>query len=131
MLEEACESEEEARKERFGRRNEEFMNEETKNEESKVELQGGGEMVPPVESRARLEGKLESYVPGDSFEDYLEQVDNYFELNKLENDERKVRLLINLIGSAASSKVIKSFKPEVYSTKTYAEVIAQCKKLFV
>lgn len=84
-----------------------------------------------VMAKQRLEGKLDPYVPGDPFDDYLEQVDNYFELNKLDDDERKVRLLINLIGPVASGKVIKSFKPDKYNTKTYKEVIDQCKKLFI
>lgn len=81
--------------------------------------------------KPRLEGRLDAYVPGDSFEDYLVQVEIYFDLNKLEDEERKVKLLLNLIGPAASTKVIKSFKPDKYTDKSYNEIITQCKKLFV
>lgn len=104
-----------------------------KEEEEKVETIENNEAieVQAMAQQRRLEGRLEPYVPGDPFDEYLNQVDNYFELNNLEANERKVRLLINLIGPAASNKVIKSFLPDAYHTKTYAEVIAQCKKLFV
>lgn len=84
-----------------------------------------------VAPKARLQLKLEPYVPGDSFEDYLELVDNYFEFNELAEENKKVRLLIHSLGSEAATKVIKSFKPEKYHEQTYAVVVAQCKKLFV
>lgn len=79
----------------------------------------------------RLVRTMETYVPGESFEDYLELVENYFELNALSEDKFKVMLLINKLGTAASSRVIKAFKPKSYREETYENVLKMCKKLFV
>lgn len=78
----------------------------------------------------RLIGRLESFVPGENFVNYIERVNNYFELNEIEDDRKKVRLLINVIGSEAADQVIDSLRPENYFEKTYAEVEAKCLKIF-
>lgn len=88
-------------------------------------------MAKEDKKQPRLMGKLEAYVPGESFEDYLELVENYFELNELKDEKFKVLLLINMIGSAASSKVIKAFKPRCYKDAKYNDVVKMCKKLFI
>lgn len=88
-------------------------------------------MANPPPPPLRLMGKLEAYVPGEPFEDYLELVDNYFELNELKEDKKKVLILINMIGATASSKVIKAFKPGSYKDEKYPDVVKMCRKLFV
>lgn len=79
---------------------------------------------------SRLIGRLESFIPGENFVNYIERVSNYFELNEIQNDQKKVRLLINVIGSEAADQVIDSFLPEKYHEKSYEEVEAKCKKIF-
>lgn len=79
----------------------------------------------------RLQGRLDPYIPGESFEDYLDQVECYFSLNELTDDAKKVRVLMNLMGSAASTKIMKSLKPEKYTAKSFAEIVKEGKRLFV
>jgi hypothetical protein len=79
----------------------------------------------------KLIGTLEPFVVGESdFDDYLSIVDNYFELNHVEEDNYKVRLLVNMIGSTASTKIIKAFKPVEIGKVKYPQLIEKCKKLF-
>jgi Zinc knuckle len=79
----------------------------------------------------KLIGTLEPFVVGESdFDDYLSIVDNYFELNHVEEDNYKVRLLVNMIGSTASTKIIKAFKPIEIGKVKYSQLIEKCKKLF-
>ena len=81
---------------------------------------------------SRLIGKLESFIIGENFDDYLERVENFFELNEktIDDDKQKILLLINLIGSEASTKIIKAFKPEKCTKSKYSDVIAKCKAIF-
>lgn len=81
-------------------------------------------------SSTRFVGKLEAFIIGESFEDYLTGVNNYLALNGIEKDEIKMRLFLNLVGGTASAKIIKAFLPAPYSEKTFDEVIAKAKKLF-
>ena len=58
--------------------------------------------------RASLTGSLEAYVLGENFDDYLERVNNYFELNGIPDEIYKIRLLLHLIGPIASTKITKA-----------------------
>lgn len=40
-------------------------------------------------------GQLNPYVPGESFEDYLEVANKFYALNRYQSDEELVRLLIS------------------------------------
>ena len=55
--------------------------------------------------RASLTGSLEAYVLGENFDDYLDRVNNYFELNGIPDEIYKIRLLLHLIGPVASTKI--------------------------
>lgn len=76
-------------------------------------------------------GRLDPYISGDDFDDYLEQADNYFELNAQMEETWKVRLFLNLVGPAINASIFRSFDPERCLTKKFDEVFARCKKLFV
>lgn len=78
-----------------------------------------------------FKAKLDPYVPGDDFEIYLNLVTNYFVLTNVEEDVQKVRLLINQIGTTASTKVIKALKPKKFEDATFQEVSTLCTTLFV
>ena len=79
----------------------------------------------------RLMGKLEAYVLGDNFDDYLFLVNNFFHLNGLKDDKLKVRLLINQIGGTASNKIIKAVKPQTIEELNYADLLKICKSIFM
>lgn len=81
-------------------------------------------------TNTRYIGSLEAFVVGENFDDYLVGVNNYFALNKINEDEKKMRLFINQIGAVASAKIIKAFKPASFSTKSFDENVAMAKKLF-
>lgn len=76
-----------------------------------------------------LVGRFEPYITGDDFADYLDQAENYFELNAQTTEARKVRLFLNLVGPSISSKIFKSFKRERCLSKKFDEVFARCKEL--
>lgn len=78
----------------------------------------------------RLVGNLEPYVIGEDFEDYLVGVNNFFELNSVSDDKYRVRLLMNLIGSTASTKIVKALKPRKFDDEKYDVIIAKCRSLF-
>ena len=60
-----------------------------------------------VNWRTSLMGNLEAFVLGESFDDYLERVNNYFELNVITDETYKIRLLLHRIGPVASAKLQK------------------------
>ena len=78
----------------------------------------------------RLVGKLDAYLLGESFNDYLILVKNYFDLNGVRDDKFKVRLLINQIGSAASTKILKAIKPTSLEELSYDSLLITCKSIF-
>ena len=80
--------------------------------------------------RASLTGSLEAYVLGENFDDYLERVNNYFELNGIPNEIYKIRLLLHLIGPVASTKITKACKPGNVTDIGYTLFVAKCKSLF-
>ena len=79
----------------------------------------------------RLMGKIEPYVLGDNFDDYLVLVSNFFHLNALKDDKLKVRLLINQIGGTASNKIIKAVKPKTIEELDYGNLMKICKSIFL
>jgi hypothetical protein len=107
--------------------------EETKSELDNISNSGGSkgeEQAEMTDKTVRLVGTIEPYILGEVFEDYLVGITNYFALNKIEDETYKVRLLINLIGTNASTKIIKSFLPEDFSKQKYDVVVEKCRKLF-
>lgn len=95
-------------------------NEDKTTVESKMIVQGTNSML----------GTCESYVLDTNFGDYLEGLKNYFALNKIEEDVMKVRLLVNLIGTEASAKIIKAVKPKVFTDYSYDKLVEICEDLF-
>jgi hypothetical protein len=76
------------------------------NETKSVE---NNEIAVPARS---LLGVMEPYTLGECFEEYLERLKNFFELNAIKDDVFRVRLLMNYIGPMASAKISKSCKPK-------------------
>ena len=79
---------------------------------------------------ARLKGRIENYLLDESIEEYLERVDFYFALNKIEDSKEKVLMLITQVGTAAAQKIQRAFKPNKVDVQSYEQVTATCKKLF-
>jgi hypothetical protein len=82
--------------------------------------------------KTRLVGVTEPYVVGeDNFDDYLSNVENYFELNvqAISEEKQKVRLFVNIIGPTAAKKIINAYKPKSFSEAKYSELIEKCKKV--
>jgi hypothetical protein len=75
-------------------------------------------------------GSCEGYILDSNFDDYLAGLVNYFALNKVEDDTMKVRLLVNLIGTEASAKIMKAVKPKAFTDFKYDGLVTLCKKLF-
>ena len=67
---------------------------------------------------ARLKGRIENYLLDESIEEYLERVDFYFALNKIEDSKEKVLMLITQIGTAAAQKIQRAFKPNKVDCKS-------------
>ncbi len=65
-----------------------------------------------------------------SFGYYVWNLDNYFTLNNVDSDEKKVRLLMNLIGDAGE-KIRNSFLPQDPTEFTYKQIVERCNKLFL
>lgn len=76
-------------------------------------------------------GVMEPYVIGESFEDYLDRLENYLLLNDVKDDMKKVMLLMNLLGKEASNKVARACLPEKPTAHTYKTMIEFCKKAFL
>ncbi len=81
------------------------------------------EKVVAMDSKNRLVGKLENYILGESFDDYLTLANNFFDLNLLMDDKLKVRLLVNQVGSTASTKILKAIKPTKLEDLDFATLI--------
>lgn len=94
---------------------------------SKSDDDSDGAMAP----QQRLFGSMEPFVLGENYEDYQWRLDNYFALNKVTDEDFKRRLLMNVIGATASTKVMKSLLPKVFTEVTYDEIVTHCKKLFI
>jgi hypothetical protein len=97
-------------------------------------MEGNKELLAMANMMAQgskvLLGTCENYVLDSNFDNYLEGLKNYFALNKITEDEMKVRLLINLIGTEASAKIIKALKPKVFTDFKYSELVKVCEDLF-
>jgi hypothetical protein len=86
-------------------------------------------LVENANSR-RWMGKMESYEVGSNFDDYMALTNNFFELNQVTDDQMKVRILVNQIGSAASAKIIKAVKPKQFNELSFRELISLCESIF-
>jgi hypothetical protein len=78
----------------------------------------------------RWMGRMEPYEVGSNFDDFMALTNNFFELNEVTDDQLKVKILMNQIGSAASSKIIKAVKPKQFSELSFTELIALCESIF-
>jgi Zinc knuckle len=77
-----------------------------------------------------LVDSMENFVIGEDFAEYLDRFNNYIELNRVADDIYKIRLLTNLMGPAASSKVSKACKPRTPTEYTYELLVKKCKTIF-
>lgn len=103
-----------------------------KEESQKVQKEKSDKMPdPPVIVSQLMLGTTEPFILGDDFEVWIERLNNYFDINKITDDDFKGKLLMNVIGATASAKVSKSFKPKKFTDYNYKEIEAKCKKLFV
>lgn len=87
---------------------------------------------PPTSSPVpnRFLGRLESNVLGEDFDDYIAQVKKFYEMNNFEDDKLKVRMF-NAMGTAASSRLIKTLKPKQPTDLKFKEIVKEGQKLFV
>ena len=69
----------------------------------------------------RLAGTFEHFVPGANFEDYLERLENYFEMNFLHDSDYKKRMFLNFIGEHTYVILKKLLVPKVIKNVTYEE----------
>ena len=75
--------------------------------------------------------RFEPYVLGDNFESYLRRLEGLFAITNVTEDVQKVRRLKYYLGATAEEKLENLFLPANYIEKTFDEVIAKCKELFV
>lgn len=85
---------------------------------------------PVVVSQQLMLGTTEPFILGGDFEVWIDRLNNYFDINKIQEDEFKAKLLMNVIGATASAKVTKSLKPKKFTEFKYKEIEEKCKKLF-
>lgn len=80
----------------------------------------------------RLHGVLKSYVTGESFESYLHHLESFFRVNKSQNldDEFKVNLVFNMIGTDPSEKITKALLPKNPSELSYDEFVKVMESIF-
>lgn len=80
---------------------------------------------------AATQGTMYPYILGEDFSEWLNNLEVYLEINAVTVDRRKVLLLFNLIGPAASIKISKACKPDKPADKSYADIVAICEGLFM
>lgn len=67
-------------------------------------------------------GNIEPYVPGENFPEYQERLEQFFELNEVK-EEKRVAMLITLIGPE-TYRILKSLVlPEVPKSKSYKDLV--------
>jgi hypothetical protein len=83
-----------------------------------------------VISKNQFMGNLEAYVLGDNFDQYMALANNFFGLNGIVSDQKKVQLRINQIGTAAACKILKAIKPKLINDINFDELVRVCKSTF-
>lgn len=84
-----------------------------------------------ADAKPRLIGSCHSYVIGENFEQYLKHVKIYFDMNKVEEPKFKLQLFMNLIGPAASGKIMQACQPKEFDEFTFDQIVEKGKRLFV
>lgn len=74
-------------------------------------------------------GKIENFVPGEDFNDYVERLEQFFILNDIE-EEKKVACLITLLGQETYAILKKLISPVEAKTQGYVELIKVLKDYF-
>lgn len=78
----------------------------------------------------KLIGTLENFVPSADFDDYLERAENFFELNDINDDVFKRKLIVHFIGLPALKKLQQLLYPQTHKDVTYKVVIEKLKSYF-
>ncbi|XP_055584928.1 uncharacterized protein K02A2.6-like [Uranotaenia lowii] len=83
-----------------------------------------------AQAASKLIGSLDNFVPGDDFDEYMERAENFFELNGVEDNVFKRRLIVHFIGLPALKKLQQLLYPNTHKEATYEEVVAKLKSYF-
>uniref|UniRef100_A0A1B0GPV0 Paraneoplastic antigen Ma-like C-terminal domain-containing protein n=1 Tax=Phlebotomus papatasi TaxID=29031 RepID=A0A1B0GPV0_PHLPP len=77
-------------------------------------------------------GSIEKFIPetDQDFEDYLERMGHFFELNNITEDKRKKSAFITLAGPICLKKLKAAIQPALISSKTYKEITEVLKNMF-
>lgn len=77
-------------------------------------------------------GSIEKFIPetDQDFEDYLERMGHFFELNNITEDKRKKSAFITLAGPICLKKLKAAIQPALVSSKTYKEITEVLKNMF-
>lgn len=76
-------------------------------------------------------GTCEPFKIGENFEEYIAFFENYLDMNSIEDEKRKIQLLMNLIGREPSAKISKACLPKKPIEYTYKQIKEQCLKAFL